>query len=69
MKVFNICDYGAKYCDKVQTKAIQTAIDDCFLAGGGRVLIPSGVYLTGGLRLRSGVELLSGERRYFEGQP
>jgi len=57
MKVFNICDYGAKYADTLQTKAIQTAIDDCFLAGGGRVLIPSGVYLTGGLRLRSGVEL------------
>ncbi len=57
MKVFNICDYGAVYSDKLQTKAIQNAIDDCFLAGGGRVLIPSGIYLTGGLRLRSNVEL------------
>ena len=36
---------------------IQKAIDDCFLAGGGRVVIPCGVYLTGGIRIRSGVEL------------
>ena len=57
MKVFNICDYGAIYSDKLQTKAIQTAIDECFLAGGGRVLVPCGVYLTGGIRLRSNVEL------------
>ena len=43
MKVFNICDYGAVFSDQLQTKAIQNAIDDCFLAGGGRVLIrPSG---------------------------
>jgi len=57
MKVFNIRDYGAKFCDKLQTEAIQKAIDECFLAGGGRVLVPCGVYLTGGLRIRSGVEL------------
>jgi len=57
MKVFNIVDYGARYSDVPQTKNIQTAIDECFLAGGGRVLVPAGVYLTGGIRLRSGVEL------------
>jgi polygalacturonase len=57
VRIFNILDYGAKYADVPQTQAIQTAIDDCFLAGGGRVLIPNGIYLTGGLRIRSGVEL------------
>ena len=57
MNVFNIVDYGARYSDVPQTKSIQKAIDDCFLAGGGKVLIPAGVYLTGGIRLRSGVEL------------
>ena len=57
MKVFNICDYGAVFSDQLQTKAIQNAIDDCFLAGGGRVLVPCGIYMTGGLRLRSNVEL------------
>ena len=57
MKTFNIIDYGAKICDRLQTLPIQTAIDECFLAGGGRVIIPCGVYITGGLRLRSNVEL------------
>lgn len=57
MKTFNITDYGAKFCDRLQTEAIQKAIDDCFLAGGGRVLIPCGIFLTGGLRIRSNVEL------------
>lgn len=57
VKVFDIRDYGARISDRLQTAAIQAAIDDCFLAGGGRVLIPCGVYLTGGVRLRSGVEL------------
>ena len=57
MKVFNIKEYGAKFCDRLQTEKIQKAIDDCFLSGGGRVLIPCGVYLTGGFRLRSNVEL------------
>ena len=54
---FNICDYGAISSDKLQTAPIQAAIDACFLAGGGRVIVPAGIYLTGGLRLRSGVAL------------
>ena len=57
MKIFNIRNYGAVFSDQLQTKAIQDAIDACFLAGGGRVLVPCGVYLTGGLRIRSNVEL------------
>ena len=56
-KVWNICDYGACFSDQLQTGKIQKAIDDCFLAGGGRVLIPCGVYVTGSLRIRSHVEL------------
>ena len=57
MKEFYIGDYGAKVCDSLQTDAIQAAIDACFLAGGGRVVVPCGVFLTGGLRIRSHVEL------------
>ena len=57
MKIFNVRDYGAKTCDRLQTEAIQKAIDECFLSGGGRVVIPCGVYITGGLRIRSGVQL------------
>ncbi|MBR2896745.1 MAG: glycoside hydrolase family 28 protein, partial [Oscillospiraceae bacterium] len=57
MQTYNIRDYGACTSDKLQTAKIQTAIDDCFLAGGGRVVVPCGVYLTGSIRLRSRVEL------------
>ena len=57
MKDYKITDYGAEVCDRLQTEKIQAAIDDCFLSGGGRVIIPKGVFLTGGLRLRSNVTL------------
>lgn len=50
---FNIKDFGAAQCDALQTKEIQAALDACFLSGGGKVVVPYGVYLTGGLRLRS----------------
>ena len=56
-KIFNIKNYGANVSDNLQTEAIQKALDECFFAGGGRVVIPSGIYLTGGLRLRSNTEL------------
>lgn len=39
--------------DGLMTREIQKAIDDCFLAGGGRIVLEKGRYLTGGLRLRS----------------
>lgn len=54
---YNILDYGAKSNGDICTAAIQTAIDNCFLNGGGEVIVPSGTYLTGGLRLRSGITL------------
>ena len=41
----------------IQTETLQKAIDDCFLAGGGRVVLTAGTYLTGGIRLRSNVTL------------
>ena len=53
--VYNILDYGAKADGTLCTNQIQKAINDCFLDGGGEVIIPCGVFLTGGLRLRSGV--------------
>lgn len=60
--VYSIVDFGAKVSDLLQTEAIQKAIDTCYLNGGGEVIIPAGVYRTGGLRLRSRVtlRLLSG---------
>lgn len=54
--MFNITSYGATETG-LATGAIQQAIDECFAQGGGQVVVPSGRFLTGGLRLRSNVEL------------
>lgn len=53
----SILDFDARVTDALQTKQIQAAIDACFLAGGGTVTIPAGVFRTGGIRLRSNVTL------------
>lgn len=55
---FLITDYGASDNGKLCTDAIQKAIDDCFLNGGGTIVIPGGKFLTGSVRLRSNVSLL-----------
>jgi polygalacturonase len=44
---------GADIC----TAAIAKAVAACAAAGGGRVVVPPGVYLTGPVHLRSGVNL------------
>lgn len=54
----SITDYGALSGGAVCTAAIQKAIDDCFRSGGGTVEIPDGVFLTGGIRLRSNITLI-----------
>ena len=53
---FNITDFGAQV-DSDSTVAIRAAIDACHEAGGGRVIIPEGRWLTGALFLRSNVNL------------
>ena len=69
MNVFNIKDFGARTCDALQTLPIQSAIDACFLAGGGRVVVPCGVYITGSFRLRSNVELYLETGAIIRGKP
>ena len=49
MKEYKITDFGALSCDRLQTKEIQKAIDTCFLNGGGKVIVPKGIFLTGGI--------------------
>ncbi len=54
----DVIDYGAVGDGKtLNTKAIQQAIDDCFDDGGGKVVIPAGIFLTGSVDLKSNVEL------------
>ena len=53
-----ITSYGAK-ADASTNNAtfIQKAIDEVSAAGGGRVIVPPGIFLTGNLVLKSGVDL------------
>lgn len=55
---FSIARYGAK-ADGVtlNTRFIQSAIDDCNRKGGGVVLVPAGLWLTGPITLKSNVNL------------
>jgi polygalacturonase len=53
-----ITDYGAKPGGAVDaTAAIAQAIEACSTAGGGRVLVPAGVFLTGAIHLKSNINL------------
>ncbi|HEV7474002.1 MAG TPA: glycoside hydrolase family 28 protein [Pyrinomonadaceae bacterium] len=55
---FRITDYGAQPgADRDNTAAIRKAIEACHAAGGGRVVVPSGVFQTGAIHLRSNVNL------------
>ncbi len=69
--VFNVRSFGASGNGaRLETRALQKAIDACAQAGGGTVYFPAGTYLTGTLYLKSHVTLhlaaravLSGSRR------
>jgi polygalacturonase len=57
-RVFDITRFGAKADGTtLNTAAIAQAIAECARAGGGRVLVPSGTFLTGAIHLKSNVEL------------
>jgi polygalacturonase len=57
-KIINILSYGAKAGLKENNSvSIQTAIDRASQEGGGMVYIPAGIFTTGPLVLKSGVEL------------
>lgn len=57
-RVFRVSDYGGVADGTTDcTAAIAAAIAACHAAGGGRVLVPSGRWLTGAVHLLSGVEL------------
>ncbi len=57
-KDFSILKYGAKAGGEIDNReAINKAIDTASKAGGGRVVVPAGVFLTGAIRLKSNVNL------------
>jgi unsaturated rhamnogalacturonyl hydrolase len=55
---FKITDYGARPGgDTDNTEAIRKAIEACHTSGGGRVVVPPGVFQTGAVHLKSNVNL------------
>ncbi|RYY11319.1 MAG: glycoside hydrolase family 28 protein, partial [Chitinophagaceae bacterium] len=55
---FNITLYGAKPDGQtLNTKSINNAIKDCSKKGGGVVLVPGGVWLTGPVEMQNNVNL------------
>ncbi len=59
---FNVTSYGASTSSSNNTTAIQNAINAASAAGGGTVVVPSGTFLCGPLKLKNnvGLELSSG---------
>jgi hypothetical protein len=56
--LFDVAAYGAKGDGKtLDTDKLQAAIDAAAAAGGGRVYLHNGIFLSGALRLRSNVTL------------
>ena len=71
-KDFPITEYGAaKGGVTDNTEAIAKAIDACNKAGGGRVVVPEGEWLTGPIHFRSNVNLYLTENAIlrFTGNP
>src|SRR5262245_6954348 len=59
---FNITSYGAVADGTTDaTEALRKAIDACTKAGGGRVVVPAGTFLTGAIHLRNNVNLYLAE--------
>ena len=59
---FSVVDFGAvKGGIADNTKSITAAINACHKAGGGRVVIPEGEWLTGPIHLKSNVNLYLAE--------
>jgi len=58
-KRYFITDFGAvTNAQTINTKAIQSAIDHCAANGGGVVVVPKGIFMSGALFFKQGVNLL-----------
>ncbi len=59
---FPVTNYGARADGRTDsTDAIRQAVNACHAAGGGRVVVPAGTFLTGAIHLKSNVNLFLSE--------
>lgn len=57
-KIYNIEEYGAIADENVDNaEAIQAAINACAKSGGGTVIVPPGIYMSGPFKIASNIEL------------
>lgn len=69
-KEFDVRQYGAVGDgETLDTEAIQKAIDACSEAGGGRVVIPNGIFPSGTIFLKDGVTLYLSPGAVLKGSP
>ena len=69
-QTFNILNFGATPdSSKINTLYIQNAIDSCFTHGGGTVYVPSGIFITGTVELKSNVNLFLENGAELRGSP
>jgi polygalacturonase len=55
--IFDVREFGARGDGKtINTQAIQAAVDACAKAGGGKVVVPAGKFLSGPIMLKSNME-------------
>ncbi len=55
---FNVVEHGAVGDGQtLNTAAIQQAVDACAAAGGGQIVVPAGVFVSGPIFLKSNIEL------------
>ncbi|HXB96046.1 MAG TPA: glycosyl hydrolase family 28 protein [Puia sp.] len=67
---YNIVDFGAIGDGRtLNTVAIQAAVDNCSHHGGGRIIVPAGIFLTGSVRLFSNLEFYLGAGARLTGSP
>jgi polygalacturonase len=67
---FNVRDFGAKGDGKTKdTAALQNALEACASSGGGTVVVPAGIFLTGSIVLGSQTTLKLEMRASLMGSP
>ena len=68
LKRYVVTDYGVdRWADGVQTKELQAVIDRCAAEGGGVVVIPRGMFLSGSLFFKPKTHLLIEEGGELKG--